>query len=154
MPCSARRSFRQRIALITKAHSATEFTQGNTTVSRVTDMLRAHARSAHGWRRWIRATRICSTSPVDSALGWLLAATLLTATPAGATCNVQSPTRIALFGDLHVHTGLSFDAYISSIRLGPNDAYRYAKGEPLVLPGADGKPGTSRVSIDLWTLRR
>ena len=48
---------------------------------------------------------------------------------------------MALFGDLHVHTGLSFDAYISSIRLGPDDAYRYAKGEPLALPGADGKPG-------------
>ena len=70
---------------------------------------------------------------------WLIATILLTATPAGATCNVQSPTRIALFGDLHVHTGLSFDAYISSIRLGPNDAYRYAKGEPLALPGADRK---------------
>ncbi len=136
MPCSARRSFRRSIALITQAHSAPELTQGNTRVSRVTHLL-----SAHGWRRWILGTPTRSALHAGSALRWLLAATLLTATPAGATCNVQSPTRIALFGDLHVHTGLSFDAYISSIRLGPNDAYRYAKGEPLALPGADGKLG-------------
>ena len=67
--------------------------------------------------------------------------------PASANCDAYTPTRTALFGDLHVHTGLSFDAYISSIRLGPNDAYRYAKGEPLQLPGADGQPGET-VMID------
>lgn len=37
--------------------------------------------------------------------------------------------RQALFGDVHVHTGLSFDAYIFGIRRTPDDAYRYALGE-------------------------
>ncbi len=56
-------------------------------------------------------------------------------------CNHFQALKQPFFGDLHVHTGLSFDAYISSIRLGPDPAYRYAKGEPLQLPGADGMPG-------------
>ena len=63
------------------------------------------------------------------------------------TCNRHEAFKQPLFGDLHVHTGLSFDAYISSIRLGPDAAYRYAKGEPIQLPGADGLPG-AYVRID------
>jgi hypothetical protein len=39
--------------------------------------------------------------------------------------------RVALFGDLHVHTGQSFDAFISNVRATPEDAYRFAKGEKL-----------------------
>ncbi|TNE47025.1 MAG: DUF3604 domain-containing protein, partial [Sphingomonadales bacterium] len=37
--------------------------------------------------------------------------------------------RQALFGDVHVHTRNSFDAYIFGIRATPDDAYRYARGE-------------------------
>ena len=36
--------------------------------------------------------------------------------------------RNAYFGDLHVHTGLSFDAYIFNVRATPDDAYSFAKG--------------------------
>ena len=39
--------------------------------------------------------------------------------------------RNAYFGDLHVHTKLSFDAYIFNVRASPEDAYRFAKGETL-----------------------
>ena len=39
--------------------------------------------------------------------------------------------RVALFGDLHVHTGRSFDAFISNVRATPEDAYRFARGEKL-----------------------
>jgi hypothetical protein len=42
-----------------------------------------------------------------------------------------NPDRNAYFGDLHVHTGLSFDAYIFNVRATPDDAYRFAKGEPI-----------------------
>ncbi|NKC00119.1 MAG: DUF3604 domain-containing protein [Pseudomonadales bacterium] len=35
------------------------------------------------------------------------------------------------FGDLHLHTALSVDAYITNTRTMPDDAYRYAKGEPI-----------------------
>ena len=43
----------------------------------------------------------------------------------------RSSTRNAYFGDLHVHTKFSFDAYIYGTRNDPDDAYRYAKGETL-----------------------
>jgi len=39
--------------------------------------------------------------------------------------------RNAYFGDLHVHTYLSFDAYIFNVRATPDDAYRFAKGEAI-----------------------
>ena len=40
-----------------------------------------------------------------------------------------NPNKNAYFGDLHVHTKNSFDAYIFGTRSGPDDAYRFAKGE-------------------------
>ena len=45
-----------------------------------------------------------------------------------------SAERNAYFGDLHVHTGYSFDAYAFGTVATPYDAYRYAKGEPLAHP--------------------
>lgn len=39
-----------------------------------------------------------------------------------------NPLKNAYFGDLHVHTRNSFDAYIFNVRADPDDAYRYAQG--------------------------
>ena len=41
------------------------------------------------------------------------------------------PTR-PFFGDTHLHTGFSFDAGAFGARLGPKDAYRFAKGEEIM----------------------
>ncbi len=38
------------------------------------------------------------------------------------------------YGDLHVHTKYSFDAYIFGVTASPDDAYRYAKGEGVKHP--------------------
>jgi len=43
------------------------------------------------------------------------------------------PNRTALFGDLHVHTSWSADAYTGGNRLGPNSAYAFARGEAVEL---------------------
>ena len=38
------------------------------------------------------------------------------------------------YGDLHVHTKYSFDAYVFGVTASPDDAYRYAKGEGIKHP--------------------
>ncbi len=45
-----------------------------------------------------------------------------------------NPDRNAYFGDLHVHTANSFDAYVFGTTSTPDDAYRYAKGQALPHP--------------------
>lgn len=42
--------------------------------------------------------------------------------------------RTAYFGDMHVHTSYSTDAYAGGNRIGPRDAYRFARGESVQLP--------------------
>lgn len=46
-----------------------------------------------------------------------------------------NPLRNAYFGETHMHTALSLDAYIGGTRLMPSDSYRFAKGEPVVVNG-------------------
>ena len=54
-------------------------------------------------------------------------------------CANFEANRKPLFGDLHVHTSYSFDSYLSSQRRDPRDAYRYARGEAIILPDANGE---------------
>ncbi len=57
-------------------------------------------------------------------------------------CTDRDPLRKPLFGELHSHTSLSFDAWTYDVRTKPADAYRFARGEAIDLPplDADGKP--------------
>ncbi len=52
-------------------------------------------------------------------------------------CADYNPLRNVYFGDLHVHTSFSFDAYVFDVRTTPEQAYRFARGEPLSLPPLD-----------------
>src|SRR5262249_3993083 len=52
-------------------------------------------------------------------------------------CTQHSTQRSLYFGDLHVHTTLSFDAHAFDVQTTPADAYRFAKGDPVALPPLD-----------------
>ncbi|MDW3652912.1 MAG: DUF3604 domain-containing protein [Bacteroidia bacterium] len=44
----------------------------------------------------------------------------------------------AYFGDLHLHTAYSFDAYVRDFRqVLPEDSYRFARGDTVLLPGGE-----------------
>jgi len=51
------------------------------------------------------------------------------------------------FGDLHIHTYFSADAYIFGTRAGPREAYRFAKGESIPLAD-DNEAQTRSARID------
>jgi hypothetical protein len=54
-----------------------------------------------------------------------------------AVCLNREPLRQALWGELHVHSSLSMDAYIWGVRNGPDETYRFAKGERTFFPPLD-----------------
>ena len=65
-------------------------------------------------------------------LGRVLAAVLIAVLGVSATAGAAD--REALFGELHMHTQWSFDAYLFTTRATPDDAYNFAKGGPLKHP--------------------
>jgi len=47
----------------------------------------------------------------------------------------QNPLRNVYFGETHMHTAYSLDAYLGGTRQTPADAYRAAKGEAVIVNG-------------------
>jgi hypothetical protein len=50
--------------------------------------------------------------------------------PAG----IAPAQRRAFFGELHLHTTMSFDAWVSGTKVTPDMAYRFARGETVMIP--------------------
>ncbi len=64
-------------------------------------------------------------------------------------CHEFDPERNVYWGDLHVHTAYSMDAWVFDTRLTPDDAYRFARGEEVALPPFDASGrGTTAFRID------
>ena len=58
-----------------------------------------------------------------------------TALAPGETASEEAhPNRNVYFGDLHIHTRNSFDAYIFNVRTTPDDAYKFGMGEGVKHP--------------------
>lgn len=63
-------------------------------------------------------------------------------------CERSAPHRQLLWGDLHVHTGLSFDAWTYDVRLRPAQAYAFARGESVSVAPLDAEGlGTRTVQL-------
>lgn len=57
------------------------------------------------------------------------------ATRTAASHGAASPaTRRAFFGELHLHTGMSLDAWTFGTKILPDQAYRFARGETVMVP--------------------
>ena len=68
------------------------------------------------------------------AILFLTIAATLAITPTLA--QQPNPERNAYFGETHIHTSWSFDAYVfGNIKAGPEDAYKFAIGQPIDHPG-------------------
>lgn len=64
-------------------------------------------------------------------------------------CADYNPLRNVYFGDLHVHTTFSFDANSYQVRTTPEEAYRFARGEPILLPPLDAEGrGTREIRLE------
>jgi len=62
----------------------------------------------------------------------------------------RNPLREAYFGDLHLHTSYSLDAYlVGSTKVDPDEAYRFAKGEMVRYLGA---PVQRREALDFMAV--
>jgi len=80
-------------------------------------------------------------------------APVATATPGGGEdrepCAARNPLRNVYFGDLHVHTTLSFDAHAFEVKTTPAQAYRFAQGDAVTLPPLDAEGnGTQTLRLE------
>lgn len=66
----------------------------------------------------------------------LLCITLLPASFTLIAAELPTPTeRRAFFGELHLHTAMSFDAWTFGTKVTPDQAYKFARGETVMVPG-------------------
>lgn len=64
-------------------------------------------------------------------------------------CADRAPLRRPMWGDLHAHTRLSFDAWGYDLRVTPDEAYAFARGAEVRLPPLDAEGrGTRVVRLD------
>lgn len=90
-----------------------------------------------------------SSAPIVAAVETSSADRAVQYTQTRQPCEQYSEQRMALFGDVHVHTSFSFDASANSIGATPIDANNFAQGEaiPFWPLADDGKPA-GEYSID------
>ena len=80
----------------------------------------------------------CSKPAEPPKLPAAAAAPAVAASPAPAL-PAANPERNAYFGDVHVHTGWSFDGFTNGSKTTPTDAYSWAQGKEITNSGFGGK---------------
>ena len=108
----------------------------------------------HG--RWCgpggRATLSGATLDGTVVAGRITAVRSMLAAPYTETrvrCTQHDPLRRAFFGDLHVHTTLSFDAHAFDVRTTPTQAYGFAQGAAVAVPPLDvNGQGTQTLQLE------
>jgi hypothetical protein len=85
-------------------------------------------------------SRTLVTAVVVSLLGYTVVTGVIVVSPTSAEQRAETPKsnpdRDAYFGDMHMHTSWSIDAYVFGARAaGPYEAIMFAQGEPVRHPG-------------------
>ena len=88
----------------------------------------------------------CDGAPASDGPLHAQADSVTARTTAAVTCPDHSPLRNPYFGDLHVHTSYSFDAYIFETRNTPADAYAFAGGSEVGLAPLDASGQPTRTT--------
>ncbi len=96
----------------------------------VTNTMGAKTTSAASWLSSLRLSSAMRCAVWVA--GWLM---LMPCTVSHAQEVISNPLKDAFFGEQHLHTAYSLDAYIGGARLTPSDAYRFAKGEEVEVNG-------------------
>ena len=84
-------------------------------------------------RSLLLATAFClAAAPAFSSSAWAQE----TPTPPGGTYKAPAPPaqRRAYFGEMHLHTTMSFDAWSFGTRITPDQAYKFGRGETVMVP--------------------
>lgn len=78
------------------------------------------------------------------------------ATPPNAVYRASSPpeTRRAFFGELHLHTVMSFDAWTFGTKVTPDQAYKFARGETVMVPAVQVRVEQGVAATGLVPARR
>ncbi len=86
--------------------------------------------------------------PRPSVMNLLLAIASTVLMPAAGYAQAPNPDNNAYFGDVHVHTGWSFDAFTNGSQTTPMDAYAWAQGR--VITGSGGPDMQIKTPLDFY----
>jgi hypothetical protein len=94
------------------------------------------------WVKWVMPLQASAdrNGPATAARDYALQDNSKLTPPAPQTARYQAapnPDLNLYWGELHLHTSESFDAALFGNSLGIEDAYRFARGEPLSTPGGE-----------------
>ena len=95
---------------------------------------------------------------VISALSVLGGSAAFAAQAAGGGTDASPQNRRAYFGELHLHTTMSFDAWTFGTKLTPDFAYKFARGDTVMVPAVQvakeqgGSPAADVPATRAWPL--
>ncbi|HEM47039.1 MAG TPA: DUF3604 domain-containing protein, partial [Alphaproteobacteria bacterium] len=87
-----------------------------------------HPRRSRVWRIVALCAVLAGCNPVEDPSLFPEFDPEAAAPPPARRAVDADPWRQVFFGDLHVHTSLSSDAYLFGVRATPDDAYTFARG--------------------------
>ena len=97
---------------------------------------------------------LLASAVLTSTATWTLAQEPSTPPNKTYVSKVPPDARRAFFGELHLHTTLSFDAWTFGTKVTPDQAYKFARGETVMVPAAQVRKEEGLTVSDLVPAKR